>query len=63
LVRLQSPHIICCKTQGDRYGGLATGKSIIDLEIYNTIILSFNYSHMSARYDPHHNSSTTICSA
>ena len=45
-------NIIWGKTQGSRYGGLAIGKSVTDLEMYNNIILNINYSHLGASYDP-----------
>jgi hypothetical protein len=47
-------NIIWGKTQGNRYGGLAIGKSVTDLEMYNNIILNINYSHMRASHNPSH---------
>jgi len=49
-------NVIWGRTQGSRYGGLAMGKSVTDLEMYNNIILNINYSHMGSSHDPtHHN--------
>ncbi len=47
-------NIIWGKTQGNRYGGLAMGKSITDLKMSNNIILNINYSHMGSTHDPRH---------
>jgi hypothetical protein len=41
-------NIIWGRTQGDRYGGLAMGQNVSDLEMYNNIILNINYSHMGS---------------
>jgi hypothetical protein len=45
-------NIIWGKTQGNRYGGLAIGKSVTNLEMYNNIILNINYSHLGASHNP-----------
>lgn len=45
-------NIIWGKTQGDRYGGLAMGNNVKNLEMYNNIILNINYNHMGASFDP-----------
>ncbi len=45
-------NIIWGRTQGNRYGGLSIGKNVADLEMYNNVILSINYSHMGASHDP-----------
>ncbi len=34
------------------YGGLAIGKRVTKLEMYNNIILSINYKHLGASYNP-----------
>jgi len=34
-----------------RYGGLSIGDNLTDLDMYNNIILSVNYSHMGATYN------------
>jgi hypothetical protein len=47
-------NIIWGRTQGDRFGGLAMGNEVTELEMYNNIILNINYSHMGASYDPNH---------
>jgi hypothetical protein len=47
-------NVIWGRTQGSRYGGLAMGQNVTDLEMYNNIILSINYSHMGSSYDPNH---------
>ncbi len=47
-------NIIWGKTQGNRYGGLAIGNGITDLEMSNNIILNINYSHMGGTQDPRH---------
>jgi len=44
-------NIIWGKTRGARYGGLAMGQDVTDLQMYNNIILNINYSHMGAKYD------------
>jgi hypothetical protein len=41
-------NIIWGRTQGNRYGGLAMGQNVSDLEMYNNIILNINYSHMNS---------------
>ena len=41
-------NIIWGRTQGNRYGGLAVGKNVSDLEMYNNIILNINYSHLGS---------------
>jgi hypothetical protein len=33
------------------YGGLSMGPNVTDMDMYNNIILSINYSHMGATYD------------
>ena len=38
-------------TEKGGYGGLAIGKRVRKLDIYNNIILSINYKHMGATYD------------
>jgi hypothetical protein len=45
-------NIIWGRTQGDRYGGLAVGQNVTDLEMYNNIILNINYSHMGSSQNP-----------
>ena len=45
-------NVIWGRTQGDRYGGLAMGRSVTDLEMYNNIILNINYNHMGSSQDP-----------
>jgi hypothetical protein len=45
-------NVIWGKTQGNRYGGLAMGQGITDLEMSNNIILNINYSHMGTAQDP-----------
>lgn len=45
-------NIIWGKTQGSRYGGLAMGREITNLEMFNNIILNINFSHMGAAHDP-----------
>jgi len=45
-------NVIWGRTQGNRYGGLAIGTSVTNLELYNNIILNINFSHMGSRYDP-----------
>jgi hypothetical protein len=49
-------NVIWGKTQGSRYGGLAIGRNVKDLEMFNNIILNINYSHLGASHDPseHH---------
>ena len=44
-------NIIWGRTQGNRFGGLAIGTRVTDLEMYNNIILNINYSHLGAAYD------------
>jgi hypothetical protein len=44
-------NIIWGRTQGNRYGGLAIGKNVTNLEMYNNIILNINYSHLSASHN------------
>ncbi|MCF7981088.1 MAG: right-handed parallel beta-helix repeat-containing protein, partial [Pseudomonadales bacterium] len=36
---------------GGAYGGLSIGTNVTNLEMYNNIILSINYSHMGASYN------------
>ena len=55
-------NVIWGRTQGSRYGGLAMGQDVTNLEMYNNIILNINFSHMGGSYDPNHHVSTTICS-
>jgi len=45
-------NVIWGRTQGSRYGGLAMGQDVTDLNMTNNIILNINYSHMGASYDP-----------
>jgi hypothetical protein len=45
-------NVIWGKTQGNRYGGLAIGKNVTGLEMYNNIILNINYSHLGSSHDP-----------
>ena len=45
-------NVICGRTQGSRYGGLAMGRDVTNLEMYNNIILNINFSHMGGSYDP-----------
>jgi hypothetical protein len=45
-------NVVWGRTRGDRYGGLAMGQDVTELEMYNNIILNINYSHMGASYDP-----------
>jgi hypothetical protein len=33
------------------YGGLSIGDNVTDLELYNNVILSINYTHIGASYD------------
>jgi len=44
-------NVIWGRTQGSRYGGLAMGTGVTDLEMYNNIILNINYSHIGATYN------------
>lgn len=34
------------------YGGLSIGVNVADLDLYNNVILSINYSHIGGTYDP-----------
>ena len=45
-------NIVWGRTQGDRYGGLAMGQDVTNLEMYNNIILNVNYSHMGSTQNP-----------
>jgi hypothetical protein len=45
-------NVIWGRTQGNRYGGLAMGQNVTDLQMYNNIILNINYSHMGSSQDP-----------
>jgi hypothetical protein len=45
-------NIIWGKTDGNRFGGLAMGNDVTNLEMYNNIILNINYSHMGASHKP-----------
>jgi hypothetical protein len=44
--------VIWGRIRSNRYGGLAMGQRVIDLAMYNNIILNINYSHMGAAQDP-----------
>ena len=44
-------NIIWGRTQGNRFGGLAMGNDVTNLEMYNNIILNINYSHMGASHN------------
>jgi hypothetical protein len=46
-------NIIWGRSQGDRYGGLAIGKNVTDLEMYNNIILNINTSHLGGDPNAH----------
>lgn len=45
-------NVIWGRTQGDRFGGLAIGKDVTDLQMQNNIILNINYSLGGTRHDP-----------
>jgi len=45
-------NVIWGRTRGDRYGGLAMGRNVTKLEMYNNIILSINYNHMGSSQNP-----------
>jgi hypothetical protein len=45
-------NVIWGRTNGNRFGGLFIGQNVTDLEMYNNIILSINYSHMGSSHDP-----------
>ena len=47
-------NVVWGRTRGPRYGGLAIGQDVTDLEMYNNIILNINYAHMGSSYDPTH---------
>lgn len=40
------------RIQGSRYGGLAIGPEMTDLDLRNNIILNINYNHLDSAYDP-----------
>jgi len=45
-------NIIWGRTQGTRYGGLAIGPEMTNLDMKNNIILNINYNHLGASFDP-----------
>jgi len=45
-------HNVVWGVQQGGYGGLAIGPEVTDLDMYNNIILSVNYSHEGAAFDP-----------
>ena len=45
-------HNVVWGVQQGAYGGLSIGPEVTDLDMYNNIILSVNYSHQGATFDP-----------
>jgi hypothetical protein len=45
-------HNVVWGVQQGAYGGLSIGPDVTDLEMYNNVILSVNYSHQGATFDP-----------
>jgi hypothetical protein len=45
-------HNVVWGLRGGDYGGLSIGPDVTDLDMYNNIILSVNYSHTGGTYDP-----------
>jgi hypothetical protein len=45
-------NIIWGRTQGTRFGGLAIGPEVTNLDMKNNIILNINYNHLGGSYNP-----------